>query len=67
MASDAAGRKGRRDNSGRLDASLAHPAPQVVGVDPGGQRNTRDRSAGLAAGFEQGLLERFGVDATGTA
>ncbi len=51
---------------GRLDASLAHPAPQLVGVDPVGQRNTRDRGAGLAAGFDQGLLERLGMGATGT-
>ena len=41
--------------------------PQLVGVDPIGQGEPGDRGAGFAAGFDQGLLERFGVGATGTA
>ena len=41
--------------------------PQLVGVDPIGQEGEPgDRGAGFAAGFDQGLLERFGVGATGT-
>ena len=52
---------------GRLDAPLAHPAPQLVGVDPVGQGDSGDRGARLITGVDQGLLECFGVGATGTA